>query len=375
MILPIALVLLCSCAGDAADGNETVNAVAASIDLEIGRLDGPEEYTFGRVSGLTTDEAGRIYVVDAMADVVRVFDSQGEFMFNVGRSGSGPGELSGACCITIDNMGRLWVRDGGNRRYNAYSVGDTAAEYLETRRMAHNAGGLWAPTTLVEPNLVIDVGSEFDAEQGSQVVRLFLDSASNVVKREIIPQPPLDSLGQANVERSEEGGTAVYYFYQPYGAMYLRAHSPLGGWARVVSSNYAVRWHGPDESFNYLLTRDVIGPLVSDGERARGEEQLENQRERGNLSRRDLPFDVPERKAPIRWLQFDSEGRLWVFRTAAEDEANTADVYDRDGELSFGVTWPAEVGLRFGYLGDGVALGTTRDSLDVQRVVRLRFGQ
>ena len=33
----------------------------------------------------------------------------------------------------------------------------------------------------------------------------------------------------------------------------------------------------------------------------------------------------------------------------------------------------AEVDLRQGYLGNGIALGTTRDSLDVQRVVRLQF--
>ena len=368
-----AMALLCSCAGDSADGASATTVAIAAVDLEIGMLDGPEEYTFGRISGLALDESDRIFVADAMADEIRVFDAAGEFQFTIGRSGSGPGELSGACCITIDDTGRLWVRDGGNRRYNAYAVDDTAATYLENRRMAHNAGGLWAPTTLVESGLLIDVGSEIGEDAGAQIVRLFLDSAGTVTKKEIIPQPPLDSLGQANVERSEEGGTAVYYFYQPYGARHLRAHSRLGGWARAVSSNYAVRWHGPEESFNYLLTRDVTGPLVSESERAAGEEQLEGQRKRGNLSRRDLPFDVPERKAPLRWLQFDEMGRLWVFLTAAQGDEPRADVYDRNGELLFTVTWPAEVDLQMGHLGDGVALGTTRDSLDVQRVVRLRL--
>ena len=182
-------------------------------------------------------------------------------------------------------------------------------------------------------------------------------------------------LFRVNSKRSEGGGTAVYYFYQPYGAYHRMAHSPLGGWAEAISSRYLVRWHGPDKAFDYLLTRDVIGPLVSDSERVAGEEQLDHQRERYNLSTRDLPFDVPERKPPLRWLQFDEMGRLWVLLTAAQGEENRADVHDRSGEWSFTVTWPVDVDLQMGYLGDRVALGTARDSLGVQRVVRLRFSQ
>jgi len=370
-----ALVLLCSCSSDSVDDSSATTPVTATVDLEIGLLDGPDEYTFGRISGLALDELGRIYVADAMADEVRVFDATGEFRFTIGRSGSGPGELQGPCCLAIDNAESLWIRDTQNRRYNAYAVGDTAAEYLENRRMAHNAGGLWAPTAVLENDLLVDVGSEVDVDAGSQTVRLFLDAASTVVRKEAIDEPPPDSLGQAIVERTIDGRRARYYFYQPYGAYHLIAHSPLGGWANVVSSHYAVRWHGPDGSFDYLLQRVITGPLVSDSERVAGEEQLDNQRKRNNLSTRDLPFGVPERKAPLRWLQFDSEGRLWVFLTAALGDANRADVYDRTGELLFTVTWPADVDLRQGYLGDGIALGIVRGSLDVQRVVRLRFSR
>ncbi len=233
-----ALALLCSCASDNAKHGPAGRTVAATVDLEIGLLDGPEEYTFGRISGLALDESGSIYVADAMADEVRVFDATGEFQFTIGRSGSGPGELQGPCCLAIDNAERLWIRDTQNRRYNAYAVGDTAAEYLENRRMAHNAGGLWAPTAVLENDLLVDVGSEVDAHAGSQTVRMFLDAASTVVRKETIAEPSPDSLGQAIVERTIDGRRARYYFYQPYGAHHLIAHSPLGGWANVVSSNY-----------------------------------------------------------------------------------------------------------------------------------------
>jgi hypothetical protein len=114
----------------------------AETELEIGVLEGPAEYQFGRITGLAMDSLGRIFVVDALANEVRVFTAAGEYAFAIGREGAGPGELQSPCSPAFDHAGYLWIRDASNGRYNSYEVRDTIARFRTTLRMPHGAGGL-----------------------------------------------------------------------------------------------------------------------------------------------------------------------------------------------------------------------------------------
>lgn len=62
--------------------------------LTLGRVGGEEGAAdeFGRIVGLLADEDGRIYVADAMATEIRVFDGSGSLVRRLGREGAGPGE-------------------------------------------------------------------------------------------------------------------------------------------------------------------------------------------------------------------------------------------------------------------------------------------
>ena len=60
-----------------------------------------------------------------------------------------------------------------------------------------------------------------------------------------------------------------------------------------------------------------------------------------------------------------------MFLSVPNGATRLADVYDRDGRRQYRVRWPADVDLRSGHLGDGVALGVRRDELDVPYIVRL----
>jgi hypothetical protein len=348
----------------------------ATPDLEIGLADGPDEYLFGRVFGLAFDTLGRIFVADAQADEIRVFGSDGRFLFRIGRRGAGPGELEGPCCLSFDRQGRLWVRDTGNSRYNAYALGDGGAEYVTSRRMAHGAAGYGVAPTFSAASELIDVGHVPGEVAGElQLTRFFVDSASLVVRKQVIEAPPPDSLGQTHFTRRTDRGTVTFWIHQPFGPSHLVAHSPLGGWAEAVSSRYAIAWHGPVETFEHQITRAAQGPKLSAAEREWGQRYLEDSARRWKVSPRDLPFGVPDRKPPLRALRFDSTGRLWAFLSVPDDSAKRADIYDRDGTLAVTVEWPSEIDLQSGYLGPDAALGMVTDSLGVQRVVRLTFSK
>ncbi len=363
--------MLAGCATDAEQTTHDIPLLRATVDLSIGVAEGPDEYVFGRIVGVVTDSLGRVYAADVQASEVRVFDSAGEFLFIIGRRGAGPGEFGGPCCLAFGPRGRLWVRDTGNARYNVYVVGETGAEYVDMRRMAHGAGGFWQAITSDPQGHLIDVGY-VGGEIPPPAARFHLDSTSTVVKTVVIPTPPADSLAEHLVEIRASGRVvAVRYFQQPFGPRKLQAHSPLGGWAEAVRGHYAVLWHQPDTTL--LVSRLTDPPMLTDDERRAAEEQLIARLQGTGITMRDLPFGIPARKTPLSGLHFDRSGRLWVELSVAAGAPRRADVYDRASKLVYEMEWPADVRLTLGQMDSETAFGFSRDSLGVERIVGLRF--
>jgi hypothetical protein len=92
-----------------------------------------------------------------------------------------------------------------------------------------------------------------------------------------------------------------------------------------------------------------------------------------SLPRGDIPFGVADRKPPLRDLFFDQEGRLWVELSVLDAAPPAAHVYSPEGRLLFTAHWPARTNLSHGAARGDFAYGVQRDSLDTERVVRLRF--
>ena len=361
-----------ACGEGEPDTHSGVPSSVAAIDLTIGAIEGPEEYLFGRISGLAADSLGRIYVADRQTSDIRMYGPDGVFQLRVARSGSGPGEVQSPCCLAVDADWRVWVRDSGNGRYNWYAISASGAIETGTIRMAH--GDVWygvAPSFGPDGHLV-DVGHR--TEDGTRtIVRFHRDSDGHVLQEEPIHPPPGDSLAEYEVTRETAAGTVTMYFYQPFGPYHLIAHSPKGGWAEAVSSRYSVRWIGSDGTPDVHIDWEWEGPVVSSAERDTARRQLEEEVRRIGATVGDLPFSIPDRKAPLRGLQFDQIGRLWVYLTRADGEAPRAHVYDHDKKLVTDITWPGSVSMTTSFLSDEFALAVQRDSLGVDHVVRLRW--
>jgi hypothetical protein len=363
--------LVTGCASETGGIEGDAPTIHATLEQTIGLEDGPEEYVFGRISGITVDDEERIYVADQLANTVRVFDTAGRFLFTIGRQGSGPGEFSGPCCVAFGPDGLLWVRDAGAGRYNAYAVGQSDAEYVTQRRMSHNTRGFWQATTFDAEGRLIDVGVQAMAAPPPVVTRFHLDANSTPVRTVMVAESPPDSIGEYLVERETSDGVVVFYYQQPYGPRKLVGHSPLGEWAEAISGSYAVLWHQPDTAL--LITGHVTPPEISAEEHQRAEESLTGRLRRSGLTLGDLPFGIPDRKPPLAWLHFDLEGRLWVELSVAAGDPRQAHVYERSGNLVAEVAWPGEVDRLLVYLELSAAFGVGRDSLGVERVARLRF--
>lgn len=86
---------------------------------------------FMRASGLLVDSTGNVWVADSWTNRLERFTQNGEFLSQVGASGSGAGQfsLSDPVGLAADEAGELWVADAGNARVQKWKLpGYTAPE-------------------------------------------------------------------------------------------------------------------------------------------------------------------------------------------------------------------------------------------------------
>ncbi|MBN2107384.1 MAG: NHL repeat-containing protein [Deltaproteobacteria bacterium] len=86
----------------------------------------------------------QIYVLDGVNNCVKVFDSQGRFLFAFGSKGSRQGEFSNPLGIAADREGRICVADSQNHRVQIFTP---AGEWLRTIDSIAPPGGRPADPT------------------------------------------------------------------------------------------------------------------------------------------------------------------------------------------------------------------------------------
>ena len=67
----------------------------------------------------------RFFVSDAKANCVKVFNEEGNFLYNIGSEGSGDGQLNGPAGLAIDKFNNLIVCDVANRRLQIFRLDGT----------------------------------------------------------------------------------------------------------------------------------------------------------------------------------------------------------------------------------------------------------
>ncbi len=91
-------------------------------ELHIGDVEAAPEYQFGQVIGVDVDAAANVYVADAQARDVRVFDASGAYLRTIGGPGGGPGEFGIAMNGVFVVGDELVVPDIGNARVQRFAL-------------------------------------------------------------------------------------------------------------------------------------------------------------------------------------------------------------------------------------------------------------
>lgn len=100
--------------------NSRINVFDAqgNFKTSFGSFSGPVEgRLFFGPGGMDFDKDGNLYVTDFSADVIKVYNPQGEQIRTIGSAGSGPGQFSGPGGLIIsEKTGRIYVNDQYNGR-------------------------------------------------------------------------------------------------------------------------------------------------------------------------------------------------------------------------------------------------------------------
>lgn len=343
-----------------------------TIDLEIGQIDGDDPYLFSAIQDLAADEQGRVIVADRQSIEIRVFESNGDFAFQFGGPGEGPGEFGDLCCVEFAPDGEFWVRESA--RYSAFVLGSAAADFQRVLRAHHPSQiGLMDPFSFDAEGNLVSIGAVRGADDtAASLSARFRALADGAVDTVVMADAERQSVSQATVpfERGSIRGTA--YLHQPFGPEWVHAHANGGIWAEAITSNYSINLHHPDGTVSVIRGPKREGPTLSEDDRERAQSGIDRDRDRTGVSIH--PFEIPDRKPPLDDLFFDRAGRLWVVMTPATGETvREADVWDGT-TLVARYRWPRQVrDIPTPWATESALYGVTADTLGVQRAVRVRF--
>ena len=356
-------------------------------EITIGRLDGPEEYIFGRIGSIAVDDDWTVYVFDHQAYHVQVYDSAGTYVETLGGRGEGPGEFMYPEAIAMLPDGRLVVRDPGNMRVQVFGPGRG-----ELDEWGYNSGNYGSTEPLYTDGLGRTFVLASDMSRTDFVIQLIVLGPDGTPV-DTIPQPS-SGYEQATLtaEYTSEGGTGRSSAIVPFSPRLIWTVHPNGHFLTGISSDYRI--HLPHDNGVLRIERAHDPVAVSEGERdhQRGRITRNMRNTQPNWSWNGPP--IPDHKPFFKALLAGRNGRIWAMLSteaqAIENEnhdpdnpysqpvfwreATRYDVFEPDGTY-LGVVVPPD---DFDHLptpvfdGDHVWAVAT-DELDVERVVRYRI--
>ena len=79
-----------------------------------------EDFSFP--GGISIDEEDRLWIVDTFRHQVKVFKTNGAFLFQFGTFGKGSGQLFFPVDIALDQYGKIYVLEKGANRLQVFQM-------------------------------------------------------------------------------------------------------------------------------------------------------------------------------------------------------------------------------------------------------------
>jgi hypothetical protein len=306
---------------------------------------------------VSVDDKGDIVVLDRNAFRAVEFTSSGEFLFEAGREGEGPGEFKRPVGIAAARDGGLAVLDAARGRYVQFDASGQLVEEIPAR-------SFYSYFHLLDAGVV---SKSIDYLTNGSVQRLLLSQVSDTTILAI------SDTGRTNSYQFEGCGPGPRMTGPVIFAPELVWH---GNWNSIAVNSepgYVVNMFDATGRLVRSVRRDIpVEPATA---------ALAVQWAVANPSRVISPAgeciidpdQVVEKRGFARFVplvgavRLAPEGTLWVQRSAFVADSGKIDVFDVSGQ--YVGTLPVGSRLPIGFTPSGSVLLVERDEFDVERVV------
>lgn len=288
-------------------------------DLVIGREE-DEAYFFPENAWINVDERGRFYVCDIGNRRVQVYDEKGTYVRSLGRQGQGPGEYSFPSDILIGRTGEVYIDSGFS--FVVFSPdGVFKRNILPKKRLTRKTLG---------PGGTIVGGPQPDyREEGGPKHKLIQLSPDGEMLRTLAefraygasPGMMLFHLYSGLIPFCSRSGDSLYYGY----SLDYRIHVVDGDGRELFAFSKAEKSQGITGEEADLTREKGIWAWFGQGDR------------------KTAPLDLPDHRPFFSRFFSDDLGRLYVvrFRPITEKAVTSSevDVFSKDGYYLYRMTW------------------------------------
>lgn len=338
--------------------------ITVTEELRIGSLDSDGPDMFGQLYDIEVDEDGNIYLLEAQAEEIRVFNPTGEHVRTIGRSGAGPGEIGNASGMDMAPDGNLWVMDTGNSRITVFSP---EGELIETVIQQGGyvtfpwPGGFFDSTTVTNIARVMDDSGE--------LVPVLLGTDLDHNPTDTLPIPTYN--GEENFfelvsDRGRMRSTVPYS-----GGLTWRMDGAGHFWTSETG-DYRIRKSNRAGDTLLVVEMEVPTVPVTDEDIEEAVEGLKWFTDQGGKIEYDK---FPDIKPALTSMYVSPDGYLFV-RPVLEDEeveAQTLDIFAPDGRFVDRVNFGSRVTPRYSVLRGNSFYTISFDDLEVPYVVKFRL--
>jgi hypothetical protein len=347
-------------------------------DLRIGAVDGPEPYQFFRIGAIDVSAAGEIFVLDGGANRIRVFGPDGQHRRTFGSQGPGPGEFRNAYGLVV-TPNRVIVQDGDGFEFFAHDGSHQSA--LATATL----GRLAVLYTTAEIDLIVRTSAQHcRAAPPGQLCRDTLafhrlDPASSTLGPPFLRVP---GSARARLAAPGNGPAITPLFADPFSIQ----PDGTGNLYVVPGRDYRIDVFAPTGQRVRTITRQHRPRAVTDRDLVRLRSCIDDRLARGGRGPAGgafverLALGRPEVFPAVARILVADHGAIWVQRADIGDlpieracgisSPAIWDRFDHTGRFLGTVSLPASFTAH--HVSDSAVLGTERDDLDVEYVVRYR---
>ncbi|TVR32952.1 MAG: 6-bladed beta-propeller [Balneolaceae bacterium] len=319
-----------------------------------------DEIFISSISGIAVDESGNLFLADNSEAIVHAYDPEGNYRFNIGRRGEGPGEFNSTYQPILHNA-NLYVLDIQQQRASVFNPSD--GSFIQNIRMAgggQNFSGfplgfypLSGDRFLVYYNSMENDGDRYHRKFFPRI----LDSEGEILQSDIVDFKP----GEMFMLQSEN---SIQITSLPY----------MGESRYSLTQDEEIIWGFTDRVFLQILSTDgeykrsiyhsrQNPPL----DRTAFLENYEDEAIRNSIRGLGIP-DV--RQAFLSFI-IDSEDRIWIALTTEDMQENEWWVLDKEGEKLAAFMRPASVRLLAAK--NGKAYFFEENEVGLQEVVSYRI--